>query len=116
MGQIGKGLEGIKLSVFRFHVLHHQKLVLNADAHKALFINSRLIGDGHARLEGHMVGHPEALGAFVGWGPQAHAVAGAAAVVQTVLPDLGAGHDIQVGTGAALHKDSPAMPMLAFNT
>ena len=54
-----------------------------------------------------MVGHPEALGAFVDGAHKAHAVASAAAIVQTVLPDLGAGHDIQVGTGAALHKDSP---------
>ena len=81
------------------------QLVLDADAHLVGLVDTRLVGDGHARLEDDGVVGTQALGAFMHAGDKADAVAGAAAVVDLVCPNRAAGKGIQRKAGAVIQED-----------
>ena len=68
-------------------------------------VDARLVGDHHARLKDHLVPAVEALGAFMDVAHKADAVAGAAAVVDQVLPQGFAGDGVQHLAGAVVQPD-----------
>ena len=80
------------------------QLVLDADAYLVGLVDTRLVGDGHARLEDDGVVGTQALGAFMHAGDKADAVAGAAAVVDLVCPNRAAGKGIQRKAGAVIQE------------
>ena len=92
------------MSVLVFAKVHALQLVLNADADLVGFVDARLIGDGHTGLEHHGVVGAQALRTLVYAGDKAHAVTGAAAVVDLVLPQRTAGKAVQRKAGAVVQK------------
>ena len=103
-GAVGDGLKAQELAVLVLHPRAAQQLVLDADAHLALFVDAGLVGDDHAGFEHRVVGDAQVLGAFVYAAHKAHAVAGTAAVVDAVGPHRGAGDHVQVAAGAGVQE------------
>ena len=83
-GNDGKGVKAIELGILGLDILADDDGVLNADAVRAFGVYARLNGDDHAFAERNF--GAEAMGAFVDIEKIAHAVAGAAAVVNAELP------------------------------
>ena len=105
-GNIHHRLEGQELAVLVGRFVVALQLVLDADADHAAFVDARLIGDDHARLEDDRVAAVQGVRAFVDIADEADAVAGAAAVVDEVLPQRFTGDGIQHVAIAVVQPDS----------
>ena len=101
-GQRAEGQEGAVLVVGLVVAL---QLVLDADADDAALVDARLVGDDHARLEHGGVAAVQSVGAFVDIAHEADAVAGAAAVIDEVLPQRLTGDGIQHVAVAVVQPD-----------
>ena len=106
-GHEGQRLEGQPAAVLVGAGVHAFQLVFDPDAHLVGLIDAGLVGDGHARLEDHLVVGPQALGAFVYAGDIPHAVAGAAAVVDLVGPQRPPGEGVQRKAGGVVQEFGP---------
>mmetsp|Transcript_3887 Transcript_3887/g.8019 ORF Transcript_3887/g.8019 Transcript_3887/m.8019 type:complete len:219 (+) Transcript_3887:109-765(+) len=113
-------LEGHVREVLESKVLHTSELILRshllddehvlvAHAEGALLVVARLVGEGHALLQPHLVGglahQAHAVRALVHVQERPNAVAGAVAVVEPCLPHRRAHHCVQHVAGGATRED-----------
>ena len=86
--------------------MHAHQLVLDADAHQIGLVHAGLVGHDHARAHQGGVAAVQGVGAFVDVAHKADAVAGAAAVVDQVLPQRFTGDGVDHMAVAVVQPDS----------
>ena len=101
VGHPGKGHKAQKAAVIALAGFQHLQFVFNAHTHAPGLVQAGLIREHHAGLQHHRILRANALGAFVYHAHMGHAVAGAVAKIQAVLPQRLAGHHVQLTCRAA---------------
>ena len=113
-GAISNRLKAIELSVLGFLIFFAKQLVFNANAQFSLFINTRLVGNGHARYKRCCAACRKALRAFVNTADKADAMSCAAAIIQAFAPHRFTRQNIQMHSGHAVLKHRTRNINMAF--